>query len=61
VCCGFQSLSLQYLFSGAFGPVIYLLGEATDDYGAADMMKCMFRKGHVKELSSLGSNSHSNQ
>jgi hypothetical protein len=61
VCRGFQSLSVRYLFSGAFGPVKYLLGEATDDYGAADMTKGMFRKGHVKELSSLGNNNHSNQ
>jgi hypothetical protein len=52
---------VQYLLSGAFGPVKYLLGEATDDYGAADMTKGMFRKGHVKELSSLGRNDHSNQ
>jgi hypothetical protein len=42
-------------------PVQYLLGEVTNEYGAADMMKGMFRKGHVKELSSLGINTHSNQ
>jgi hypothetical protein len=56
-----QSLSVQYLFSGVFEPVKYLREEATDDYGAADMTKGMFRKGHVKELSSLGSNDNSNQ
>jgi hypothetical protein len=44
-----------------FGPIKHFLGEATDEYGAADMMKGMFRKGHVKELSSLGRNNHGNQ
>jgi hypothetical protein len=53
VCRGFQSLSVWYFFSGAFGPVKYLLGEAPDVYGAADMTKGMFRKSNVKELSSL--------
>jgi hypothetical protein len=41
---------VQYFFSGVIGPVKYLLGEATDDYGVADMTKGMFRKGHVKSL-----------
>jgi hypothetical protein len=52
---------VQYLFSGALGPVKYLPGKATDDFGAVDMTKGMFRKGHVKELSSLGSNNQCNQ
>jgi hypothetical protein len=51
MCRGFQSLSVQYLFSGAFGPVKYLLGEATGDYGAADMTKGMFRKTIVIKVS----------
>jgi hypothetical protein len=52
---------VQSLFSGAFGPAKYLLGEVTDYYGATDMTKGMFRNGHVKELSSLGSSNHSSQ
>jgi hypothetical protein len=48
-------------FSGAFGPIKYLLWEAKDDYGATDMTKGMYRQGSVNELSSLGSNNRSIQ
>jgi hypothetical protein len=41
---------VQSLFSGAIGSVKCFLVENIDDYGAADMTKFLFRKGHVEEL-----------